>query len=92
MHIRNDPSFFFTNNTGAPYGDEFGRIKPFSNNSCSCLDNSFILDGAKRYGVRATGAAPGIKSIQNSTCLARNNSQPFSNQGNQETELAIKER
>ncbi|GJR50683.1 hypothetical protein Tco_1401204 [Tanacetum coccineum] len=60
MHIRNDPSFFFTNNTRAPHGDELGRIKPFSNNSCSCLDNSFILDGAKRYGARATGAAPAL--------------------------------
>ncbi|GJS96773.1 hypothetical protein Tco_0803741 [Tanacetum coccineum] len=69
MHIRNDPSFFFMNKTGAPYGDELGRIKPFSDNSCSCLDNSFISDGAKRYGAHATGATPGIRSIQNLTCL-----------------------
>ncbi|GKG42289.1 hypothetical protein Tco_0476587, partial [Tanacetum coccineum] len=34
-----------------------------------CLDNSFISDGAKRYGAHATGAAPGIRSIRNSTCL-----------------------
>ncbi|GJW51792.1 hypothetical protein Tco_0093143 [Tanacetum coccineum] len=61
MHIRNDPSFFFMNKAGAPHGDELGRIKPFSDNSCSCLDNSFISDGAKRYGARATGAAPGIR-------------------------------
>nr|GFC60912.1 hypothetical protein [Tanacetum cinerariifolium] len=26
-----------------------------------------ISDGAKRYGARATGAAPGIRSIWNST-------------------------
>ncbi|GKA79669.1 hypothetical protein Tco_0786265 [Tanacetum coccineum] len=28
MHIRNDPSFFLTNKTGAPQGEELGRIKP----------------------------------------------------------------
>nr|GEV42399.1 reverse transcriptase [Tanacetum cinerariifolium] len=56
MHIRNDPSFFFTNNTKAPYGDELGRIKPFSDNSFTCSDNSFISDDAKRYGARATGS------------------------------------
>ncbi|GJY62818.1 putative reverse transcriptase domain-containing protein [Tanacetum coccineum] len=89
-------SFFFTNNTGAPHGDELGRIKPFSNNSCSCLDNSFISDGAKRYGARVTGAAPGIRSIRNSTCLGGGSPvgkhyQPFSSQGNQETELAIED-
>ncbi|GKC58939.1 hypothetical protein Tco_1086537, partial [Tanacetum coccineum] len=32
-----------------------------------CSNNSFISDGANRYGTRATGAAPGIKSIWNST-------------------------
>ncbi|GKF85186.1 hypothetical protein Tco_0250084 [Tanacetum coccineum] len=69
MHIRNDPSLFFTNNTGAPHGDELGRIKPFSDNSYSFSDNSFNSDGAKRYGARATGAAPRIRLIWNSTCL-----------------------
>ncbi|GJS01592.1 hypothetical protein Tco_0318100 [Tanacetum coccineum] len=34
----------------------------------SCSDNSFISEGANRLGARATGAAPGIKSICNSTC------------------------
>ncbi|GKF20960.1 hypothetical protein Tco_0069598, partial [Tanacetum coccineum] len=42
-------------------------MKPLSESSCSCSDNSFILDGANRYGARATGAALGIKSIWNST-------------------------
>nr|GFC78518.1 hypothetical protein [Tanacetum cinerariifolium] len=60
---------FFTNNTEAPYGDELGRIKPFSDNSYSWSDNSFISDGAKRYGARDTGAAPGIRSIRNPTFL-----------------------
>nr|GFC06316.1 putative reverse transcriptase domain-containing protein [Tanacetum cinerariifolium] len=38
-----------------------------SESSCSCFDNSCILDGANRYDARATEAAPGIKSIWNST-------------------------
>ncbi|GKD70536.1 hypothetical protein Tco_1324626, partial [Tanacetum coccineum] len=67
MNILNDPSFFFTNKTKAPQGEELGLIKPLSESSCSCSDNSFISDGANRYGARATGAAPGIKSIWNST-------------------------
>ncbi|GJZ80877.1 reverse transcriptase domain-containing protein [Tanacetum coccineum] len=34
----------------------------------SCLDNSCISEGAKRYGDFTTGVAPGTKSIRNSTC------------------------
>ncbi|GKA49799.1 hypothetical protein Tco_0742872, partial [Tanacetum coccineum] len=30
MHILNDPSFFLTNKTGAPQGDELGLMKPLS--------------------------------------------------------------
>nr|GFD19975.1 hypothetical protein [Tanacetum cinerariifolium] len=45
------PSFFLTNKTGAPQGEELGLIKPLSKSSCSCSDNSFILDGAKWYGL-----------------------------------------
>ncbi|GKF94029.1 hypothetical protein Tco_0283729, partial [Tanacetum coccineum] len=67
MHILNDPSFFLTNKTGAPQGEELGLMKPLSESSCSCSNNSFISDGSNRYGARATGAAPGIKSIWNST-------------------------
>ncbi|MFS7943223.1 hypothetical protein Hanom_Chr06g00497731 [Helianthus anomalus] len=62
MHILNVPSFFFTNNTGAPQGEELGRIKPFSKSSCSCFDSSSNSDGARRYA-RAMGAAPGASSI-----------------------------
>ncbi|GKF24226.1 hypothetical protein Tco_0076548 [Tanacetum coccineum] len=58
MHIMNDPSFFLTNRTGAPQGEELVLINPLSESSCSCSDNSFISDGANRYGARATGAAP----------------------------------
>nr|GFC35515.1 hypothetical protein [Tanacetum cinerariifolium] len=66
MHILNEPSFFLTNKTGAPQGEELGLMKPLSESSCSCFDNFFISDGAKRYGARATGAAHGIRSIWNS--------------------------
>nr|GFC84868.1 hypothetical protein [Tanacetum cinerariifolium] len=55
------------NKIGAPQGEELGLMNPLSESSCSCSDNSFILDGANRYGARATGAAPRIKSIWNST-------------------------
>ncbi|GKG20152.1 hypothetical protein Tco_0379953, partial [Tanacetum coccineum] len=54
MHILNDLSFFLTNKTGAPQGEELGLMKPLSESSCSCSDNSFISDGANRYGARAT--------------------------------------
>ncbi|GJY43529.1 hypothetical protein Tco_0431742 [Tanacetum coccineum] len=30
MHIRNDPSFFSTNKTGDPQGEELGLIRPLS--------------------------------------------------------------
>nr|GFD31076.1 hypothetical protein [Tanacetum cinerariifolium] len=55
-----DPSFFLTNKTGAPQGEELGLIKPLSDSSFSCSDKSFIPEGANRYGAHATGAAPGI--------------------------------
>ncbi|MFS7962904.1 hypothetical protein Hanom_Chr08g00731961 [Helianthus anomalus] len=61
--MRRLPSFFLTNKTGAPQGEKLGRIKPLSNNSCSCVDNSCISDGASLYGALATGAAPGTKSM-----------------------------
>ena len=64
---QNDPSFFFTNKTCAPQGEKLGLMNPFPNNSFSWLDNSCISVGAKRYGDLATGVAPGIKSILNST-------------------------
>ncbi|KAI3740182.1 hypothetical protein L2E82_30604 [Cichorium intybus] len=70
MHIRKDPSFFFTNKTGAPQGEKLGLMNPLLSSSFSWLDNSCISAGANRYGAFATGVAPGIKSILNSTCHA----------------------
>ena len=50
MHILNAPSFFFTNNTGAPHGEWLGRMKPLLNSSCSCVCNSFSSAVAILYG------------------------------------------
>ncbi|KAJ0547374.1 hypothetical protein HanIR_Chr08g0371501 [Helianthus annuus] len=70
MHRRIDPSFFLTNRIGAPHGDELGLMKPLVSKSSSCVLNSFISVGANLYGALATGAAPGMMSILNSTCLS----------------------
>ncbi|MFS7943685.1 hypothetical protein Hanom_Chr06g00503151 [Helianthus anomalus] len=80
MHRRIDPSFFLTNKIGAPQGDELGLMKPFASNSSSCVLNSFIYVGANLQGALATGAAPGIISILNSTCLSGGD--PGSSSGN----------
>nr|GFD21975.1 hypothetical protein [Tanacetum cinerariifolium] len=53
---------------------------PLLESSSSCSGNSFILDGAKRYGTRATGAASGIRSIWNST--GRPGGRPGKSSGN----------
>nr|GEZ85467.1 hypothetical protein [Tanacetum cinerariifolium] len=65
---------------GAPQGEELGLMMPLSESSCSCFDNSFISDEANRYGARATGAAPRIKSIWNST--GRAGGRPSKSSGN----------
>ncbi|KAJ0715028.1 hypothetical protein HanPI659440_Chr13g0496361 [Helianthus annuus] len=61
------PSFFLTNNTGAPQGDTLGLMNPLSSRSWIWDINSCNSDGASRYGAFATGFAPGINSIPNST-------------------------
>ncbi|MFS7973026.1 hypothetical protein Hanom_Chr09g00851711 [Helianthus anomalus] len=70
MHRRIEPSFFLTNKIGAPHGDELGLTKPLASRSSSCVLNSFISVGANLYGALAIGAAPGMTSILNSTCLS----------------------
>nr|GFB44641.1 hypothetical protein [Tanacetum cinerariifolium] len=55
-------------------------MKLLPKSSCSCSDNSFISDGAKRYGARATGATPGIRSIGNS--IGRDGGRPGKFSGN----------
>nr|GEU36138.1 hypothetical protein [Tanacetum cinerariifolium] len=55
-------------------------MKPLSESSCSCFDNSFISDGSNRYSARATRVAPGIKSNWNST--GRAGGRPGKSSGN----------
>ncbi|GKG54843.1 hypothetical protein Tco_0562830, partial [Tanacetum coccineum] len=52
-----------------------------------CSTKSVISDGAKRYGARATGAAPGTNSIPNSTC--RGGGSPRKSLGNTSGKLQI---
>src|SRR6266487_4193360 len=70
MHNLILPSFFLTNNTGAPQGDTLGRMNFFSNNSSSCFFNSFNSDADIRYGAIDIVLVPGTKSIPNSTSLS----------------------
>ncbi|GJY43805.1 hypothetical protein Tco_0432018 [Tanacetum coccineum] len=53
MHIWNDPSFFSTNKTGDPQGEELGLIRPLSDSSFSCSDNSFISEAHSDERARA---------------------------------------
>nr|BAD26440.1 unknown protein [Oryza sativa Japonica Group] len=74
------PSFFLTNNTGAPQGDELGRTNPFSCNSLICfLSSSNSLTGI-RYGLLDMGVVPGIRSIVNS--MSRSSGIPGKSSGN----------
>ncbi|GJW96172.1 hypothetical protein Tco_0177980 [Tanacetum coccineum] len=46
MHIRNDPSFFLTNRTRAPYGDELApdfAPKGYTNDLLSTVDNGLVF-------------------------------------------------
>ena len=67
MHRRIEPSFFLTNNTGAPQRDTLGRMNPLSNRSCSCDLSSFSSVGAMRYRALEMGPVPGSSSIPKST-------------------------
>ncbi|KAJ0439109.1 hypothetical protein HanHA300_Chr16g0621591 [Helianthus annuus] len=67
------PSFFFTNNTGAPHGETLGLMNPRSRSSCNCSFNSFNSNGAIRYGALEIGSAPGTRSIVNSTSRSGGN-------------------
>ena len=60
------PSFFFTNNTGAPHGDKLSHINPLSTKSCSWVFNSFSSAGAILYGGIEMGVEPDNNSILNS--------------------------
>ena len=69
MHNLNDPSFFFTNNTGAPQGEVLGLMNPLSSRSCNYAFSSFNSAGAIQYGDIDMGFVPGTSSMLNSTFL-----------------------
>src|SRR3954469_17078488 len=70
MHILSVPSFFVTNRTGQPHGDELGRMKPLVSKASSWIFNSANSRGAILYGRLEIGAVPGIRSTMNSTHLS----------------------
>src|SRR3954464_4506543 len=70
MHILSIPSFFITNRTGQPHGDELGRTKPLSNNASSWVLSSANSCGAILYGRLEIGAVPGRRSTMISTALS----------------------
>ena len=71
MHILRDPSFFFTNNTGAPHGEILGIMKPSSSNSLSSSFNSFNSAGAIQLGRIEMRLGSGRKSIPGSGRFSR---------------------
>src|SRR4051812_48846098 len=70
MHILSVPSFFVTNRTGQPHGDELGRMKPFANEASSWLFSSANSCGAILYGRLEIGVVPVIRSTMKSTHLS----------------------
>src|SRR3954464_11620424 len=70
MHILSVPSFFVTNRTGQPHGDELGRMKPFANKASSWILSSANSRGAILYGRLEIGSVLGIISTMNSTHLS----------------------
>src|SRR3954469_20322446 len=69
MHSLIVPSFFLTNNTGAPHGDILFSMNFSSINSSSCTLSSTNSAGDIRYDGIAIGVAPGIRSMVNSVSL-----------------------
>ena len=57
------PSFFFTNNTGAPHGDALGLIKFFSSRSSIFFFNFANSTDAIRYNAIDTRPAPEMRSM-----------------------------
>src|SRR3954469_11687137 len=70
MHILSVPSFFVTNRTGQPHGDEPGRMKPFDNETSSWALSSANSCGSILYGRIKIGVVPGLRSTMNSTHLS----------------------
>jgi hypothetical protein len=72
MHILIDPSFFVTNNIGAPHGNILWRIKPLSKSSWSYSFSYFNSEDAIQSALEI-GLVPGTHSIPNSTSLCGGN-------------------
>lgn len=70
MHSLKVPSFFFTNNTGAPQYDTFVLINPRSNGSCNLDFSSFNSIRAILYSAIKNGVVPETTSMANSTSLS----------------------
>src|SRR4051812_27696908 len=70
MHILSVPSFFVTNRTGQPHGDELGRMKPFANETLSWVFSSANSCGAILYACLEIWVVAGITSTMNSTALS----------------------
>src|SRR3954466_8429570 len=70
MHILSVPSFFVTNRTRQPHGDELGRMDPFANEASSWVFSSANSCGAILYGRLEIGVVLGIRSTMNSTHLS----------------------
>src|SRR3954468_13073072 len=70
MHILSVPSFFVTNRTGQPHGDELGQMKTFANEASSWVFSSANSCGAILYGRLEIGVGPGMRSTMNSTHLS----------------------
>ncbi|GJS35520.1 hypothetical protein Tco_0228563 [Tanacetum coccineum] len=69
MHgILNEPPSCDKYRLVAPQGEELGLMNPLSRKTLVIApDNSFISDGANRYGAQLRRSAPGIKSKLKST-------------------------
>jgi hypothetical protein len=70
MHIPCDPSFFCTNRTGAPQGEEFERMYLASCNSVNCFLSSFNSSIDILYDRLGVGVVPGKRSMTNLTSLS----------------------
>ena len=70
MHILREPSFFFTNNTGAPHGEILSLMKPLSRRSFNYSFNSLSSAGDILQGVIEIGWVSGKRSIPKSISLS----------------------
>ena len=70
MHILREPSFFSTNNIGAPHGEILALMKPLSRRSFNFSLNSLISAGAIMLGGTDIGWVSGRRSIPKSIYLS----------------------